>query len=47
MFNLSRYTVFEEELTKIYKDRNQVFTVKDRIARLIQTKSVTKYISHF
>ena len=45
IFNFSKYTIFEEELTKIYKNRNLVFTVKDRIAYLIQTKSVIKYVS--
>ena len=44
MFDLGRYIVFEEKLTKMYGDRNPVFTVEDRIARLIQTKSVTKYV---
>ena len=44
MFNLGRYIVFEEELTKMYGDRNPVFTVKDRMACLIQTKLVTKYV---
>ena len=34
MFDVGGYVVFKEELTKMYGNRNLVFTVEDHIARL-------------
>ncbi len=45
MFGLGGYVTFEEELTKMYGDRNLVSTAEDKMARLVQTKSATEYVA--